>query len=41
MQQLGCDSAQGYLFSRPLTPEEFTRIYVAQRDTGEQRSLMH
>ena len=41
MQQLGCDSAQGYLFSRPLTPEEFARIYVEQRDTGRQRSLMH
>jgi EAL domain-containing protein (putative c-di-GMP-specific phosphodiesterase class I) len=41
MQQLGCDSAQGYLFSRPLTPEEFARIYVEQRDTGQRRSLMH
>jgi EAL domain-containing protein (putative c-di-GMP-specific phosphodiesterase class I) len=41
MQQLGCDSAQGYLFSRPLTPEEFMQIYVEQRDTGQRRSLMH
>lgn len=41
MQQLGCDSAQGYLFSRPLTPEEFKQIYVEQRDTGQRRSLMH
>ena len=41
MQQLGCDSAQGYLFSRPLTPDEFARIYVEQRDTGRRRSLMH
>jgi len=41
MRQLGCDSAQGYLFSRPLTPEEFAQIYVEQRDTGRRRSLMH
>jgi len=41
MQQLGCDSAQGYLFSRPLTPEEFMQIYVEQRDTGHRRSLTH
>jgi len=41
MQQLGCDSAQGYLFSRPLTPEEFAQIFVEQRDTGKQRSLLH
>jgi EAL domain-containing protein (putative c-di-GMP-specific phosphodiesterase class I) len=41
MQQLGCDSAQGYLFSRPLTPAEFAQIYVEQRDSGRQRSLMH
>jgi len=41
MQQLGCDSAQGYLFSRPLTPEEFKQIFVEQRDTGRGRSLMH
>ena len=41
MRQLGCDSAQGYLFSRPLTSDEFARIYVEQRDTGQRRSLMH
>lgn len=41
MQQLGCDSAQGYLFSRPLTAEEFMQIYIEQRDTGQRRSLMH
>ncbi len=41
MQQLGCDSAQGYLFSRPLTPEEFAQIYVEQRDTGHGRRLTH
>jgi len=41
MQQLGCDSAQGYLFSRPLTPEEFAQIYIEQRDTGRARRLTH
>jgi diguanylate cyclase (GGDEF)-like protein/PAS domain S-box-containing protein len=41
MRQLGCDSAQGYLFSRPLTAEEFTRFLVEQRDSGRERSLMH
>jgi len=41
MQQLGCDSAQGYLFSRPLTAEEFRQIYIEQRSAGRARSLMH
>jgi diguanylate cyclase len=41
MKQLGCDSAQGYLYSRPLTSEEFMTIFVEQRRTGDGRSLMH
>jgi EAL domain-containing protein (putative c-di-GMP-specific phosphodiesterase class I) len=41
MQHLGCDSAQGYLFSRPLTAEEFAQVFVEQRDSGQVRSLMH
>jgi EAL domain-containing protein (putative c-di-GMP-specific phosphodiesterase class I) len=24
MQQIGCDAGQGYLFSRPISPEDFT-----------------
>jgi diguanylate cyclase (GGDEF)-like protein/PAS domain S-box-containing protein len=41
MQHLGCDSAQGYLFSRPLTAEEFMGIFIESRDTGRERTLMH
>jgi EAL domain-containing protein (putative c-di-GMP-specific phosphodiesterase class I) len=41
MRQLGCDSAQGYLFSQPLTSDEFMQIFVEQRDSGRERSLMH
>jgi diguanylate cyclase (GGDEF)-like protein/PAS domain S-box-containing protein len=41
MRQLGCDSAQGYLFSRPQTAEEFTQFLLEQRDSGRLRSLMH
>lgn len=41
MKQLGCDSAQGYLFSRPLTREEFLRILAEQRETGRGRTLLH
>ena len=41
MQHLGCDSAQGYLFSPPLTPEEFTKIFVEAQGADRGRSLMH
>ena len=41
MQHLGCDSAQGYLFSRPLAPEEFLKLFLDQRGVGRERSLMH
>ncbi len=41
MQHLGCDSAQGYLFSPPLTPEEFMKIFIDARGVGRDRSLMH
>ena len=41
MTQLGCDSAQGYLFSRPLTRDEFLRILAEQPEQGRSRSLLH
>jgi diguanylate cyclase (GGDEF)-like protein/PAS domain S-box-containing protein len=41
MQHLGCDSAQGYLFSPPLTPEEFMKLFIESRGVGHDRSLMH
>ena len=40
MRQLGCDSAQGYLFSPPLTSEDFLRLFIdSQGDRGERPSL--
>jgi diguanylate cyclase (GGDEF)-like protein/PAS domain S-box-containing protein len=41
MEQLGCDSAQGYLFSRPLTSDEFMRTVLEQGGAGRDHSLMH
>lgn len=34
MQHLGCDSAQGYLYSPPLAADEFIRIYREQQGGG-------
>jgi diguanylate cyclase (GGDEF)-like protein/PAS domain S-box-containing protein len=41
MQHLGCDSAQGYLFARPMPAEEFLKIFIDRRGVGRERSLMH
>jgi len=41
MQHLGCDSAQGYLFARPMTAEDFLKLFVDRRGAGRERSLMH
>lgn len=41
MQHLGCDSAQGYLFARPMTGEDYVKLFLDRRGTGRERSLMH
>lgn len=41
MQHLGCDTAQGYLFARPMPAEEFLKIFIDRRGVGRERSLMH
>ena len=41
MQHLGCDSAQGYLFARPMPPEDYLKLFVDRRGAGRERSLMH
>lgn len=41
MQHLGCDSAQGYLFSRPLPADDFLKLFLDRRGVGRERSLMH
>ncbi len=41
MQHLGCDTAQGYLFARPMPADEFLRIFVDRLGIGRERSLMH
>jgi diguanylate cyclase (GGDEF)-like protein/PAS domain S-box-containing protein len=41
MQHLGCDSAQGYLFARPMHGDDFVRIFIDRRGVGRERSLMH
>ncbi len=28
LKEIGCYSAQGYLFSKPITPEEFAKKYL-------------
>lgn len=41
MQHLGCDSAQGYLFSRPLAADDFLRQFLDRRSALRERSLLH
>lgn len=31
LKKLGCDEGQGYLFSRPVPPEEFEKLLVKQK----------
>ena len=39
LQEHGCDSIQGYLFSKPLAPEEFTAYLAQQRANPNTREL--
>jgi diguanylate cyclase (GGDEF)-like protein/PAS domain S-box-containing protein len=41
MQHLGCDSAQGYLFARPMSSDDFLKLFIDRRGIGRERSLMH
>jgi diguanylate cyclase (GGDEF)-like protein len=41
MQRIGCDCGQGFLFSRPLTADDFLRLVVDKRDSWQERSLIH
>jgi len=41
MQHLGCDTAQGYLFARPMPADEFLKAFIDRRGLGRERSLMH
>ena len=35
LQALGCDSAQGYFFGRPVPPREFARRWLGAMDALE------
>lgn len=37
LQSLGCQQGQGYLFSRPVSPEQFRRLRSTSRPTARQR----
>lgn len=40
MQHLGCHSAQGYLFARPMSAEDFLKFFTEQNVLGREKSLM-
>jgi diguanylate cyclase (GGDEF)-like protein len=40
MQHLGCESAQGFLFARPMSAEDFVNVFAGRSDVGREKSLM-
>jgi diguanylate cyclase (GGDEF)-like protein len=40
MQHLGCESAQGFLFARPMSSEDFVNVFAGRGDVGREKSLM-
>ena len=40
MQHLGCESAQGFLFARPMSAEDFVNVFAGRNDLGREKSLM-
>jgi len=37
LRSIGCDQVQGYLYSRPVPPEQITEMLREQRDSGQWR----
>jgi len=40
MQHLGCESAQGFLFARPMSAEDFVNEFADRGEVGRDKSLM-
>jgi diguanylate cyclase (GGDEF)-like protein len=40
MQHLGCESAQGYLYARPMSAEDFVNVFAGRAGIGRDKSLM-
>jgi diguanylate cyclase (GGDEF)-like protein/PAS domain S-box-containing protein len=40
MQHLGCESAQGFLYARPMSAEDFVNVFAGQSGIGREKSLM-
>jgi EAL domain-containing protein (putative c-di-GMP-specific phosphodiesterase class I) len=40
MQHLGCESAQGFLFARPMSAEDFLNVFADRDEIGRDKSLM-
>jgi diguanylate cyclase (GGDEF)-like protein len=41
MKHLRCESAQGYLFARPMSAEDFLKFFTDLSVLGREKSLMH